>query len=160
MTATPALRRLLGETIRRARPLYAPEEVEQAVDAVSGVRAGCAVAVSWLPEEADGEVLLVLVEARREIPPEDYPAVAERSSQAVLAATGLLPERVVGPGPRDPAADLLGQAAPSRGPAPVPRRGARTAGPGQPPAAGRRHGALGRRVGALGLGEAGMMDSV
>jgi len=74
---------------------HAPEEVERAVDAVEGVRTGCAVAVSWLPEEADGEVLLVLVEVRREIPPAEGPAIAERCARAVLAATGLIPERVV-----------------------------------------------------------------
>src|SRR3954451_1942875 len=36
---------------------YAPDEIELAVEGGAGVRAGCAVAVSWLPEDAPGEVL-------------------------------------------------------------------------------------------------------
>ncbi len=43
---------------------HAPHEIEQAVDAVEGVRTGCAAAVAWLPEEAEEEQLVVFVEVR------------------------------------------------------------------------------------------------
>jgi fatty-acyl-CoA synthase len=79
---------------------YAPDEVEQAVDSVPGVRAGSAVAVSWLPDGGEGEVLLVLVEARREVPADGHAALARACADRIVAQTGLAPERVevVGPG--------------------------------------------------------------
>jgi acyl-CoA synthetase (AMP-forming)/AMP-acid ligase II len=71
---------------------HAPEEVEHAVDQVVGVRTGCVVAASYLPEGADGEELVLLVEARPDgTPPQDLMAEIER---AVRAATGLHPDRV------------------------------------------------------------------
>lgn len=76
---------------------YAPDEVERATDDAPGVRTGCVVAVSRLPERenADGEVLLVLVEARRNVPQSDFDAVAQACARHIVAATGLVPERVV-----------------------------------------------------------------
>lgn len=71
-----------------------PSEVEAAVDPVSGVRTGCSVAVSWLPEGADGERLLLLVEARRGVEPDAYPALAAECAARIRAACGLSPERV------------------------------------------------------------------
>ena len=41
---------------------HSPVEVEHAVDRVEGVRVGCAAAVSYLPEDADTEALVLLVE--------------------------------------------------------------------------------------------------
>ncbi len=74
---------------------HSPEEVEAATQHVDGVRTGCAVAVSWLPEGADGEQLLVLVEARRTASPGRYPAMALACRESILRATGLVPDRVV-----------------------------------------------------------------
>jgi fatty-acyl-CoA synthase len=74
---------------------YAPEEIERSVEGVSGVRAGCVVAASWLPEEASGEVLGLFVEASRAATPAERAALPEACREAVLGATGLSPDRVV-----------------------------------------------------------------
>jgi acyl-CoA synthetase (AMP-forming)/AMP-acid ligase II len=73
---------------------HSPVEVEHAVDTVEGVRTGCAAAVSFMPENGERELLLVMVEVRRGVPEREYLQVAEKVSQAVLAATGLDPDRV------------------------------------------------------------------
>ena len=73
---------------------HSPHEVEDAVDSVAGARAGCAVAVSWLPEGDSGERLLLLVEARRDVPGSDYPRIARECAGAVRAAAGLDPDHV------------------------------------------------------------------
>jgi acyl-CoA synthetase (AMP-forming)/AMP-acid ligase II len=41
---------------------HAPQEFEEALDGIDGLRAGCAVAVGYLPQGADGEELAVLAE--------------------------------------------------------------------------------------------------
>jgi fatty-acyl-CoA synthase len=74
---------------------HAPEEVERATSGVAGVRAGCAAAVSWLPEGAAGEVLVLLVETRRGVGEGEHAAIAAACRERVLASTGLDPERVV-----------------------------------------------------------------
>jgi fatty-acyl-CoA synthase len=74
---------------------HAPEEVEQAVQGVDGVRPGCAVAVGWLPEGADGERLAVFVEARRDVTEDRYPVLASACTRAVVAACSLVPDEVV-----------------------------------------------------------------
>ncbi len=70
---------------------HAPHEVEQAVDPVDGVRTGCAAAVSYRPEGAEEEQLVVFVEVRPDAP-SDVSAACQR---AVLAATGLSPSAIV-----------------------------------------------------------------
>jgi fatty-acyl-CoA synthase len=79
---------------------HSPAEIEQAVDAVPGVRAGCAVAVSWLPEGAAGEVLALFVERSRGATPAELAALPDACGKAVLAATGLAVDRleVLAPG--------------------------------------------------------------
>jgi acyl-CoA synthetase (AMP-forming)/AMP-acid ligase II len=79
---------------------HSPAEIEQAVDAVSGVRAGCAVAVSWLPEGAAGEVLALFVERARGATPAQLAELPDACGKAVLAATGLAVDRleVLAPG--------------------------------------------------------------
>ncbi len=74
---------------------HSPEEVESAVCAVGDVRAGCVVAVSWLPEGADGERLLVFAEAARGVPASRFASIAAGCRRAVLAATGLAVDRAV-----------------------------------------------------------------
>ena len=68
---------------------YSPEEIERAVAGVAGVRAGCAVAASYLPEGGKGEELALLVEVRREATEEELEALPEACRGAVLGATGL-----------------------------------------------------------------------
>jgi acyl-CoA synthetase (AMP-forming)/AMP-acid ligase II len=79
---------------------HAPTEIEATVDLVDGVRTGCSVAVSWLPDEADGEVMVLLVEAKRDVPETAYREIADRCRATVSAATGLTAEvvEVVAPG--------------------------------------------------------------
>ena len=74
---------------------YAPDEIERSVEAVPGVRSGCAVAASWLPEDAPGEVLALFVEASRQAGPLEREALPEACRAAVLGATGLAVDRVV-----------------------------------------------------------------
>ncbi len=73
---------------------HSPVEVEHAVDTVDGVRTGCAAAVSFMPENAERELLLVMVEARKSVPESEYVRIAEEVLRAVLAATGLEPDSV------------------------------------------------------------------
>jgi len=74
---------------------HAPDEVERAVDRVPGVRAGRAVAVSWLPEGAGGEALYVFVEARKSVPAARFDEIVRLSAESIVAGTGLVPDRVV-----------------------------------------------------------------
>ena len=67
---------------------HVPHDIEHAVDAVEGVRTGCAAAVGEVGE--DGERLLIFVEVR-----EVREGMAEACRQAVKAATGLDPALVV-----------------------------------------------------------------
>ncbi len=68
---------------------HSPEEIERAVDGLPGARPGCAVAVSFLPEGGEGEVLALLVEAGRSATREERAALPEACRRAVLAASGL-----------------------------------------------------------------------
>ncbi|HET9229289.1 MAG TPA: AMP-binding protein, partial [Thermoanaerobaculia bacterium] len=69
---------------------YSPEEIERAVDGIPGVRTGCVVAASWLPEDADGERLVLFVEEARNATPDP-----EACREAVLGAVGLEVDEVV-----------------------------------------------------------------
>jgi acyl-CoA synthetase (AMP-forming)/AMP-acid ligase II len=71
-----------------------PAELEDAVGRVDGVRAGCAVAASWLPHDADGEVLLMIVEARAGLDEDRYPTLVRECAAAVRARTSLSPDQV------------------------------------------------------------------
>jgi fatty-acyl-CoA synthase len=68
---------------------HAPEEVERAIAGVAGVRAGCVVAASWLPEGATGELLGLFVEHAREALPGEVANLPAACREAVLVATGL-----------------------------------------------------------------------
>lgn len=74
---------------------YAPDEIERAVDGLPGVRDGCVVAASWLPEDAPGETLAVFVEISRTATPPQIAALPEASREAVLGAMGLAVDEVV-----------------------------------------------------------------
>jgi acyl-CoA synthetase (AMP-forming)/AMP-acid ligase II len=73
---------------------HSPVEVEHAVDAVEGVRTGCAAAMSFMPEEAERELLLIMVEAQKGVSVSEFPEVARKVAHAVLAASGLEPDCV------------------------------------------------------------------
>jgi acyl-CoA synthetase (AMP-forming)/AMP-acid ligase II len=73
---------------------HSPVEVEHVVEEVEGVRAGCAAAVSLMPEGGDTELLIVMLEARKGLPADRYPQVGGEASRSVLAATGLDPDHV------------------------------------------------------------------
>ena len=68
---------------------HSPTEVEAAVDEVDGVRRGCTVAVTWLPDGADGEVLLLLVETDPGRPRSGGAELVDACRKAVRAAVGL-----------------------------------------------------------------------
>jgi len=78
---------------------HAPEEIERSLEGVPGVRTGCAVAVSWMPElpegNADGERLVLLVEEARNANPRQLEALPEACREAVLGAVGLAVDEVV-----------------------------------------------------------------
>ena len=78
---------------------YAPEVIEHAVHDVAGARPGCAVASSWLPEGADAEMLMLFVERSREACADAAAALEAACTEAVVAETGLVPDRVVTLGP-------------------------------------------------------------
>jgi acyl-CoA synthetase (AMP-forming)/AMP-acid ligase II len=79
---------------------HSPVEVEHALDTISGVRTGCAAAVSFMPEDGRTESLVVLVEARKEVTRQSYPRIAMEAARTVRSATGLQPDHVevVSPG--------------------------------------------------------------
>ena len=78
---------------------HAPADVERAVDAVAGLRRGCAVAVSHAVDGAPTERLLLFVERRRGSRAKagessETGAIVARCRQAVLAAPGLALDEV------------------------------------------------------------------
>jgi len=68
---------------------HAPEEIERAVEGIPGVRTGCVVAASWLPEDAEGERLALFVETARDAGSEAIAELPEACRTAVLGAAGL-----------------------------------------------------------------------
>jgi fatty-acyl-CoA synthase len=74
---------------------HAPDEIERVLEGLPGVRAGCVVAASWLPEEAEGERLALFVESSRHATPEQIESLPEACRKAVLGATGLDVDEVV-----------------------------------------------------------------
>jgi len=76
---------------------HAPQELEQCLDGLQGVRAGCVAAVGVVPEQQDGERLLMLVERSSRPGSDDAPddAILEDAIRARLAAgAGQRPWRV------------------------------------------------------------------
>jgi acyl-CoA synthetase (AMP-forming)/AMP-acid ligase II len=78
---------------------HAPDEFESCVGAVEGLRAGCAVALGFLPEGGDGEELLLLVERARG-GRGDTAALEAAVREAVSSRTGVRPHtvRILEPG--------------------------------------------------------------
>jgi acyl-CoA synthetase (AMP-forming)/AMP-acid ligase II len=75
---------------------HAPQSFEEHVNAVEGVRTGCAVAVGFMPPDAEDEALLILAEHAGQ----ESPELAERIRAAVLEGTGVRAHtvRVLAPG--------------------------------------------------------------
>jgi acyl-CoA synthetase (AMP-forming)/AMP-acid ligase II len=73
---------------------YAPEEFEACLAGLSGVRPGRAVAASYLPEDAEGEALLLLVERARGTLAEEGTSLTAGIRRAVRQATGIQPHTV------------------------------------------------------------------
>ena len=73
---------------------HSPEEIERSVEGIPGVRTGCVVAASWLPEDAEGERLALFVEAARSAGPEELAELPEACRAAVLGAVGLAVDEV------------------------------------------------------------------
>jgi len=73
---------------------HAPEEIEEAVAGVEGVRPGGVAAVGWLPERADEEELLLLVERARGDVVDGVATLAAACRDAVRAAVGVEAGRV------------------------------------------------------------------
>ena len=76
-----------GTSSSSAAPTTRPRNFEECLDGIEGVRAGCAVALGYVPPGATDEQLLLLVETADEPPPR----LAERITVAVLARTGIRP---------------------------------------------------------------------
>jgi acyl-CoA synthetase (AMP-forming)/AMP-acid ligase II len=76
---------------------HAPQEFEECLEAVEGLRTGCAVALGFTPEGENDEALLVLAE---HAPGADAAGLEERIREVVLAGTGVKAHtvRVVEPG--------------------------------------------------------------
>nr|AYM52666.1 AMP-binding protein [Aggregicoccus edonensis] len=75
---------------------HAPQSFEEHVNAVEGVRTGCAVAVGFTPPGEEDEALLILAEHGGEAPAD----LEERIRAAVLEGTGVRPHtvKVLAPG--------------------------------------------------------------
>jgi fatty-acyl-CoA synthase len=70
---------------------HAPQEFEECLERVEGLRAGCAVALGFTPEGEQNEVLLVLAE---HAPGAALEGLEERVREAVVAGTGVRPHTV------------------------------------------------------------------
>jgi fatty-acyl-CoA synthase len=71
---------------------HAPQFFEECLQAVDGVRVGCAVALGFTPEGSEDEALLILAE--RAGPAGEDAVVEERVRAAVVAGTGVRPHTV------------------------------------------------------------------
>ena len=69
---------------------HVPQEFEEALEGVEGVRPGCAVALGAVPVGADGEELVLLVELAPAAPHD----LADRVRTRILERTGIRPHRV------------------------------------------------------------------
>jgi fatty-acyl-CoA synthase len=69
---------------------HAPQEFEECLDGLEGVRTGCAVAVGYVPPGNEEEALLVLVETTPEAPAD----LRERVSSAIVERTHVRPHAV------------------------------------------------------------------
>ncbi len=69
---------------------HAPQEFEDALDGLKGVRTGCAVGLGFVPPGGDGEELLLLVETT----PDAGPDLVDRIRAVVAERTGIRPHTI------------------------------------------------------------------
>jgi len=75
---------------------HAPQEFEECLDGLEGVRAGCVVALGFLPDGEDGEHLLVLAERAKDASGNDGDGgTVELVRRTVVERTGIRPHTVV-----------------------------------------------------------------
>jgi fatty-acyl-CoA synthase len=74
---------------------HAPEEIEEALGDIAGIRPGGAAAASHLPEGADGERLVIFVERDRGAAPQESARIASECRRAVIGACAIIPDDVV-----------------------------------------------------------------
>jgi acyl-CoA synthetase (AMP-forming)/AMP-acid ligase II len=70
---------------------HAPQEFEECLESLAGVRAGCAVALGFVPDDTHAESLLILAESADD-PPAD---LAQQIASAIAARSGIRPHTVV-----------------------------------------------------------------
>ncbi len=75
---------------------HAPQEFEECLESVQGVRTGCAIAVGFIAPDTHDEALLILAE-HADAPPDD---LVQQVSAAIVARTGIRPHtvKVLAPG--------------------------------------------------------------
>ena len=74
---------------------HPPHPVEQAIDGLDGVRAGCAAAVSYRPEGAEQELLLLFIEHKIGVEPKELQGLPDQVIAVVLQKTGLRVDEVI-----------------------------------------------------------------
>jgi acyl-CoA synthetase (AMP-forming)/AMP-acid ligase II len=74
---------------------HAPEEIEESLGGIAGIRPGGAAAASHLPEGADGERLVIFVERDRGVAPQESATIASECRRAVSGACAIIPDDVV-----------------------------------------------------------------
>lgn len=74
---------------------YAPQVIEQAVEDLAGSRKGCVAAVGYVPEDREGEVLLVFLERDSRGDLANDADLAKRAGRRITEATRLVPDTVV-----------------------------------------------------------------
>jgi fatty-acyl-CoA synthase len=75
---------------------HAAHEFEEPLDHLEGVRAGCAVALGFVPEGHDAERLLVLAERAKDVSRDDGDGpTVDRIRSAILERTGIRPHTVL-----------------------------------------------------------------
>ena len=114
---------------------HAPEEFESALAGIEGLRPGCAVALGFVPQDGDGEELLVLAERVRAAPGGRPRPGGRDPCRGAVAHRRQGPH---GPPPRagNAAPDLEREDAALRGAAPLPGRDARSSTESECPLAG------------------------
>ncbi len=70
------------------------QEFEECLDGIAGIRAGCAVALGYVPEGGEGEELLILAERAPGQDPAGDPALIEQIRTAVIEHTAIRPHAV------------------------------------------------------------------
>ncbi len=104
--------RIKDIVIRGGRNFY-PQEIEEAVAEIKGIRKGC-VAVFGVTDDASGTERLIVVAETRETDPAERKALQERARQAVTDIAGTPPDEVVLAPPRSCAKDIERQDPPQR----------------------------------------------